>query len=357
MDSIHPDAHTAHTPSHHHHHHHRRPRAAAATIFQHPPPPQITRMGRVDTSGLSFPAVYGLSCVSACAAETVTFPLDLFKTRLQAERMVQQDYRSYQARAQAIFKDAVAKEHGGYMNLWRGLTPACLRHLVYSGSRIGIYEYLREDVLGRELDGSFPLHKAVAAGMASGALGQFLSSPADLVKVRMQTEHGRRRAGLPPQYRSTFAAFLAVAQEGGWRGLWRGWAPNCQRAALVQLGDLTTYDLVKQHLLRDGGEYGFRDNATTHACSSLAAGLVAAFLGTPADLVKTRMMNQPCDPITGHGLLFRSSLHCLETVAKEEGVLALWRGWGLNWARMAPWSLTFFLSFEHLRKLWGLSSF
>lgn len=45
--------------------------------------------------------------------------------------------------------------------------------------------------------------------------------------------------------RSTWQAFLSVAQEGGVRALWRGWAPNCQRAALVQLGDLTTYDFVK----------------------------------------------------------------------------------------------------------------
>jgi hypothetical protein len=37
--------------------------------------------------------------------------------------------------------------------------------------------------------------------MASGAMAQFASSPADVIKVRMQTEYGRMRAGLPPQYR------------------------------------------------------------------------------------------------------------------------------------------------------------
>jgi hypothetical protein len=45
------------------------------------------------------------------------------------------------------------------------------------------------------------------------------------------------------------------------------------------------------------------------------------------------------------------------TIAKEEGALALWRGFALNYARMCPWSLTFFLSFEQLRKVYGLSSF
>lgn len=52
--------------------------------------------------------------------------------------------------------------------------------------------------------------------------------------------------------------------------------------------------LYHQRLLRE--DWGFRDNAVTHACSSLAAGLVAAALGTPADIIKTRIMNQPVDP-------------------------------------------------------------
>lgn len=65
----------------------------------------------------------------------------------------------------------------------------------------------------------------------------------------------------------------------------------------------------------------------------------------------------PLAPVTGKGLAYRSSLHCLVTIAKEEGVMALWRGFALNYARMCPWSLTFFLSFEQLRRVYGLSSF
>lgn len=37
-------------------------------------------------------------------------------------------------------------------------------------------------------------------GLVSGAVGQFVSSPADLVKVQMQTEGLRKRQGLPPRY-------------------------------------------------------------------------------------------------------------------------------------------------------------
>lgn len=57
------------------------------------------------------------------------------------------------------------------------------------------------------------------------------------------------------------------------------------------------------------------------------------------------------------GLLYRGSLHCLASIIREEGPLALWRGFLLTWLRMAPWSLTFYLSFEQLRRLAGLQTF
>ena len=40
---------------------------------------------------------------------------------------------------------SIIKEEG-LLKLYRGLTPACLRHCVYSGIRVGVYEALREHV-------------------------------------------------------------------------------------------------------------------------------------------------------------------------------------------------------------------
>ena len=88
-------------------------------------------------------------------------------------------------------------------------------------------------------------------------------------------------------------------------GMWRGWAPSCQRAALVQIGDLTSYDYFKQTIL----SWGFEDGPTCHAMASAGAGLVAATLGTPADVIKTRVMNQPLDA-HGKGTLHSSTFDC-----------------------------------------------
>lgn len=46
----------------------------------------------------------------------------------------------------------------------------------------------------------FYIRKAVVGGMSSGAIGQFLASPTDLVKVQMQMEGRRILEGKPPKY-------------------------------------------------------------------------------------------------------------------------------------------------------------
>ncbi|XP_063060608.1 mitochondrial uncoupling protein 4 isoform X1 [Engraulis encrasicolus] len=275
---------------------------------------------------------FTLSACAAAVAELVTFPLDLTKTRLQVQgeaaarragtggagsgggggssgvgsgggassgagsgggssRAPQASYRGMMHTAIGIVQEE------GPLKLWQGVTPAIYRHVVYSGGRMLAYEQLRESVLGRNQDGSFPLWKAVVGGMAAGAVGQFLASPTDLVKVQMQMEGRRLLEGKEPRVRGATHAFVKIFSEGGVRGLWAGWVPNVQRAALVNLGDLTTYDTVKHFLLRNTP---IEDNSLCHALASICSGLVAATMGTPADVVKTRIMNQPRD---AHGRL------------------------------------------------------
>lgn len=57
-------------------------------------------------------------------------------------------------------------------------------------------------------------------------------------------------------------------------------------------GDLTTYDVAKRFIMR---KTNLPDSPTVHILSSICAGFAAAILGTPADVIKTRVMNQPTD--------------------------------------------------------------
>jgi solute carrier family 25 (mitochondrial uncoupling protein), member 27 len=140
--------------------------------------------------------------------------------------------------------------------------------------------------------GSMSIWKSAIAGVSAGGLAQFLASPADLVKVHIQMEGKRRLMGLAPRVHSASHAFKEIVRRGGVAGLWKGSIPNVQRAALVNLGDLTTYDTVKRYVLNTTG---LPDCHIVHIISSVCAGFVAAIMGTPADVIKTRIMNQPTD--------------------------------------------------------------
>ncbi|XP_078256273.1 mitochondrial uncoupling protein 4 [Rhinoraja longicauda] len=302
----------------------------------------------------SLPAKFVLTACAATVAEIVTFPLDLTKTRLQIQGEAVDRFHKTAKPHRGMVETAIGivKEEGVF-KLWQGVTPAIYRHIVYSGIRMIAYEQLRDSLLKRNSEGYFPLWKAVLGGMSSGALGQFFASPTDLVKVQMQMEGRRRLEGKPPRIHGVRHAFVKILSEGGIRGLWAGWIPNVQRAALVSLGDLTTYDVVKHFLLRNTT---LKDSSLCHGLSSICAGLVAATMGTPADVIKTRIMNQTRDK-KGRGLLYTSTYDCLKQTIKREGLLSLYKGFLPTWARMAPWSMTFWLTFEKIRKFTGINSF
>lgn len=233
---------------------------------------------------------YAMSVMAASVAESVTYPLDLTKTRLQLQGEVASGDLNIKYKGMIRTALGIVKEEGLLM-LWRGMLPALYRHAIYTGIRMTAYEEIRNELQRTDKNG-FPLWKKVVAGMTAGGVGQLVASPTDLIKTQIQMEGKRRLQGKPPRVKGMTDAFQKIVKQGGVAGLWRGCWPNVQRAALVNLGDLSTYDTIKRKLLKNTN---LKDNSVTHCLSSACAGLVGAIMGTPADVVKARIMNQPTD--------------------------------------------------------------
>lgn len=181
---------------------------------------------------------------------------------------------------------------------------------------------------------------------------QFVASPADLVKVRMQADGRLVSRGLQPRYKGPFDALRKIVAMEGFRGLWKGVLPNVQRAFLVNMGELACYDHAKRFVI-DNKISG--DNIYAHTLASIMSGLCATTLSCPADVVKTRMMNQA---VGKEGkVMYKHSYDCLAKTVKIEGLTALWKGFFPTWARLGPWQFVFWVSYEKFRKIAGLSSF
>ncbi|XP_002990780.2 mitochondrial uncoupling protein 3 [Selaginella moellendorffii] len=290
-----------------------------------------------------------LTAASAIAAESATFPIDITKTRLQLQGEGSSIARGCNAGHRGAFGTVygIAREEG-LRGLYRGLSPALLRHVFYTSIRIVSYEQLRSFSSSSDQNQAFSslAEKAVIGG-ASGIIGQVVASPADLIKVRMQADGRLVKLGHAPRYTSVADAFHKIMASEGVLGLWRGVGPNAQRAFLVNMGELACYDQAKHKIIQNGV---CGDNVVAHTLASLLSGLSATLLSCPADVVKTRMMNQA-------GQSYRSSLDCLAKTVTSEGVTALWKGFFPTWARLGPWQFVFWVSYEQLRRFAGLSSF
>lgn len=181
---------------------------------------------------------------------------------------------------------------------------------------------------------------------------QVVASPADLVKVRMQADGHMVSRGLQPRYSGPLDAFRKIVREEGVSGLWRGAFPNAQRAFLVNMGELACYDQAKRFVIQNRIA---EDNIFAHTLASIMSGLSATALSCPADVVKTRMMNQATNK--DGKAMYQSTYDCLVKTVKFEGIKALWKGFFPTWARLGPWQFVFWVSYEKFRTIAGMSSF
>ena len=76
---------------------------------------------------------------------------------------------------------------------------------------------------------------------------------------------------------------------------------------------------------------GFEDGIGLHFVSAFGAGLSMATIGTPLDIVRTRLMNQPAEE-----KLYNGFLDCFRKIVKTEGPMGLYKGFFPIWGRIAP---------------------
>lgn len=245
----------------------------------------------------------------------------------------------------------------GFAGFYTGLQPAIIRHCVYSGSRMTLYETARDYFLeknrqkglvrstnrkdGKKVTANLTFAQSAFLAGTCGSLGQLIANPLDLAKVRMQSGEAK---SLLQVYRATpnFKSFYAGA------------APNLSRAFFVNQGDLMTYDRLKQGLLDTGY---LEEGALLYTLCSLGSGIVSCLLATPFDTIKTRTMNQPRNS-KGKGLYYnKGMLQAATTIVKNEGFISLYRGYFFALPRMVIWSQVFWHMNENLRSIFGMKPF
>eukprot|EP00897_Mesotaenium_endlicherianum_P006347 jgi/Mesen1/5740/ME000029S05049 len=217
--------------------------------------------------------------LAGATAVISTYPLDLIRTRLAyqvgsaggppagaAGAAAPPVYRGISDALLGIFRQ------GGVHALYRGVGPTLWGILPYAGLKFYIYEALKRHVSADEAP-SIPVK--LACGAISGAVGQTVTYPLDVVRRQMQVQGappppspppsaprplprlGAATSALPPlpadpalvHYRGTFDGLVSIVRTQGWRQLYAGLSINYMKMVPSVAIGFTVYDSLK-HWMR-----------------------------------------------------------------------------------------------------------
>eukprot|EP00887_Chlorella_sp_A99_P003004 scaffold9.g3004.t1 len=284
--------------------------------------------------------------VEACMLQ----PIDVAKTRLQLDKS-----GAYKGMVHCI--RTVAKEEG-VPALWKGLTPfigqLTLKYALRMGSNAFFLELLRDKETGKLSSGA-RLTAGLGAGVSEALL---IVTPFEVVKTRLQQQkRAKGDATTVLKYRGPVHTALTVAREEGVMKLWSGATATTIRQGSNQMS------LFWGKAVCDGLMWGKHegDGKTLTPVQSAASGFVAACIGpilnNPFDVVKTRMQ-----AASKGGPQYSGFFDCLMTIARTEGLPALWKGLIPRLARTPPgqaivWTVSDQITgyFEQQRRMEALS--
>jgi solute carrier family 25 oxoglutarate transporter 11 len=264
--------------------------------------------------------------LAGMTATTVIQPVDMVKVRLQlAGEGVK---TSPKPTPISVFRDIVAS--GKVMDLYTGLSAGLLRQAVYTTARLGFFDtFMKTLTASAEAKGNkVGFTERAGAGLAAGGLAAMVGNPADLALIRMQSD-GLKPVGQRANYTSVIDALVRISKNEGVTRLWAGCYPTVVRAMALNFGQLAFFSEAKNQL--KGTSLSSRSQTLT---ASAVAGFFASFFSLPFDFVKTRLQKQTKAP--DGTMPYKGMLDCFKKVAKEEGLLRFYRGFGTYYVRIAP---------------------
>ncbi|SPN97083.1 related to Mitochondrial thiamine pyrophosphate carrier 1 [Cephalotrichum gorgonifer] len=192
------------------------------------------------------------------AGTTVSYPLDLLRTRFAAQGN-DKIYKSFFRAFRVIYRDE------GLKGFFRGITPTLLN----AGPGMGIYfltyEAVRPPDIRRGEDESRRVIPRLPwgfdkflAGSASSFIAKSLVFPLDLVRKRMQVQgptRGRYIHKNIPEYTGTFTAIRSIIATEGARGLYRGLFVTLLKHAPASGVTLWVYESTLRGLMKLEGDH------------------------------------------------------------------------------------------------------
>jgi solute carrier family 25 (mitochondrial oxoglutarate transporter), member 11 len=264
--------------------------------------------------------------LAGMTATTVIQPVDMIKVRLQ---LAGEGARTGpKPTPLSVAKEVIAS--GRVLSLYTGLSAGLLRQAVYTTARLGFFDTFMKAMEKNSAKAGTKIgfKERAGAGLAAGGLAAMVGNPADLALIRMQSD-GLKPVDKRANYKSVVDALTRIGKTEGPLALWAGCYPTVVRAMALNFGQLAFFSEAKNQL--KDTNLGPR---TKTLAASAVAGFFASFFSLPFDFVKTRLQRQTKGP--DGKVPYKGMMDCFAKVAKDEGLLRFYRGFGTYYVRIAP---------------------
>lgn len=271
----------------------------------------------------NFALDFMLGGVSAAVSKTAAAPIERVKLLIQnQDEMIKAGRLSTPYKGIGECFSRTIKDEG-FVALWRGNTANVLRYfptqalnLAFKDKFKAMFGYKKDEGYWRWFAGN------LASGGAAGATSLFFVYSLDYARTRLANDaKSSSKAGGERQFNGLVDVYRKTIASDGIAGLYRGFNISCVGIIVYRGLYFGLYDSLKPVLLVGDLSNSLLASFLLGWGITIGAGLASY----PIDTVRRRMMMT-----SGAAVKYNSSLHCFQTVIKNEGVKSLFKGAGAN---------------------------
>lgn len=276
-----------------------------------------------------------LGSIAGAIGAFAVYPIDLVKTRMQNQRSKSYVGEVMYRNSWDCFKKVV--RHEGILGLYKGLTVQLIGVAPEKAIKLTVNDFVRDKFM--QYTGHLPFWGEVLAGGCAGGCQVIFTNPMEIVKIRMQV------AG-EIQSLARSERTIKIVKELGFMGLYKGVRACLLRDIPFSMIYFPAYSHMKKKLADDNGH----NSPISLFYAGFIAGVPAAGLCTPADVIKTRIQVRERQGQTQ----YKGVIDAMFKIYKEEGPRAFWKGAGARVFRSSPQFGVTLLAYELLQRVFWI---
>jgi len=297
-------------------------------------------MGLADP--LSFVKDFAAGGISAAVSKTAVAPIERVKLLLQVQAISKQIAADKQYKGIIDCFVRIPKEQG-IGAFWRGNLANVIRYFPTQALNFAFKDKYKQVFLGGvDKNTQFWRYFAgnLASGGAAGATSLCFVYPLDFARTRLAADVGKAGAR---EFSGLGDCLTKVFKSDGIGGLYRGFGVSVQGIIIYRAAYFGFYDTARGMLPDPKNTPLYISWAIAQVVTT-----VAGIVSYPFDTVRRRMMMQSGRKATE--IIYKSTIHCWSTIAKQEGTGAFFKGAFSNVLRGTGGAFVLVL-YDELKKL------